>query len=108
LTFLSSVVVCVVLAAAMAPLPAIGQTAVRRPAPAQAAGGTVADIRIEGAQRIEPETIRSYLLIQPGEAWDDELVDKSLKSLFATGLFADVNLSRVGNTLQPYRLRGEQ
>lgn len=61
--------------------------------------GTVADIRIEGAQRIEPETIRSYLLIQPGDVWDDELVDRSLKALFATGLFADVNLSRVGNTL---------
>jgi outer membrane protein insertion porin family len=62
-------------------------------------GGTVGDIRIEGAQRIEPETVRSYLLIQPGDAWDDERVDKSLKALFATGLFADVNLSRVGNTL---------
>ena len=62
-------------------------------------GGTVSDIRIEGVQRIESETVRSYLLIQPGDAWDDELVDKSLKALFATGLFADVNLSRVGNTL---------
>src|SRR5689334_7211923 len=77
--------------------PAIAQP-VRGPSLAQM-GGTVADIRIEGAQRIEPETIRSYLLIQPGDAWDDELVDKSLKSLFATGLFADVNLSRAGNTL---------
>ena len=27
------------------------------------------------------------------------MVDRSLKALFATGLFADVNLSRVGNTL---------
>jgi len=71
----------------------------RGPSLAQAGGGTVADIRIEGAQRIEPETIRSYLLIQPGDAWDDELVDKSLKALFATGLFADVNLTRTGNTL---------
>jgi len=62
-------------------------------------GGIVSDIRIEGAQRIEPETIRSYLLIQPGDAWDEELVDKSLKALFATGLFADVNLRRVGNAL---------
>jgi outer membrane protein insertion porin family len=50
-------------------------------------------------QRIEPETVRSYLQIQPGDAWDDEQVDKSLKALFATGLFADVNLSRAGNTL---------
>ena len=66
---------------------------------AQVGGGTVTDIRVEGVQRIEPETVRSYLLIQPGDAWDDEQVDRSLKALFATGLFADVNLSRVGNTL---------
>jgi len=75
------------------------QTAARSPSLAQMGGGTISDIRIEGVQRIEPETVRSYLLIQPGEAWDDERVDKSLKALFATGLFADVNLSRVGNTL---------
>jgi outer membrane protein insertion porin family len=79
--------------------PANGQTAARGPLVAQTGAGTVADIRIEGAQRIESETIRSYLLIQPGDAWDNELVDRSLKALFATGLFADVNLSRVGNTL---------
>ena len=59
----------------------------------------IADIRIEGAQRFEPETIRSYMLLQPGDAWDDELVDKSLKALFATGLFADVTLTRTGDTL---------
>ncbi len=75
------------------------QTATRGPSLAQMGGGTINDIRIEGVQRIEPETVRSYLLIQPGEPWDDERVDKSLKALFATGLFADVNLSRVGNTL---------
>ena len=63
------------------------------------AGGTIADVRIEGIQRIEPETVRSYLLLQPGDAWDAERVDRSLKALFATGLFADVKLTREGNTL---------
>ena len=61
--------------------------------------GTIADIKIEGIQRIEPETVRSYLLLQPGDPWDPERVDASLKALFATGLFADVKLDRQGNTL---------
>jgi outer membrane protein insertion porin family len=74
----------------------------RRPpqAPLAAAqAGTIVDIRIEGVQRIEPETVRSYLMLQPGDAWDVEHVDRSLKALFATGLFADVKLIREGNTL---------
>ncbi|MGH7046959.1 MAG: outer membrane protein assembly factor BamA [Stellaceae bacterium] len=62
-------------------------------------GGTISDIKIEGAQRIEPETIRSYLQLQPGDPWDADKVNASLKALFATGLFADVRLSRVGNSL---------
>jgi outer membrane protein insertion porin family len=69
------------------------------PPPSRMGTGTVSAIRIVGAKRIEPETIRSYMQIQPGDPWSDELVNNSLKSLFATGLFADVNLSRVGNTL---------
>ena len=94
------VVLGTVLLAALCSAPQVGaQTGTRGPSLAQMGGGTISDIRIEGVQRIEPETVRSYLLIQPGEAWDDERVDKSLKALFATGLFADVNLSRVGNTL---------
>ena len=65
-------------------------------APGQA---TISDIKIEGLQRIEPETIRSYLLLQAGDPWDPERVDSSLKALFATGLFADVKLTREGNVL---------
>jgi outer membrane protein insertion porin family len=72
----------------------------RQPAAVAAArGGTISDIRIEGIQRIEPETVRSYLLLQKGDQWDTERVDRSLKALFATGLFADVKLSRDGSTL---------
>jgi outer membrane protein insertion porin family len=96
---LRAVIATLLCAAVISPQPATGQAANPNPPPAQMGGGIVSDIRIEGAQRIEPETIRSYLLIQPGDAWDEELVDKSLKALFATGLFADVNLRRVGNAL---------
>jgi outer membrane protein insertion porin family len=67
--------------------------------PAAARAGTIANIRIEGIQRIEPETVRSYLLLQSGDVWDAERIDRSLKALFATGLFADVKLVREGDTL---------
>ena len=54
--------------------------------------GTISEIVVEGAQRIEPGTIRSYLLIKEGEAADPVRINRSLKSLFATGLFADVTM----------------
>jgi outer membrane protein insertion porin family len=63
------------------------------------AGDTIGSVRIEGIQRIEPETVRSYLLLQAGDPWDPDRIDRSLKALFATGLFADVKLTRDGNAL---------
>ncbi|MBL8704657.1 MAG: outer membrane protein assembly factor BamA, partial [Rhodospirillales bacterium] len=63
------------------------------------AQGTIEAIKIEGSQRIEPETVRSYLSVKPGDPYDAEKVNASLKSLFATGLFADVTLRREGQTL---------
>jgi outer membrane protein insertion porin family len=76
--------------------PAVAQQRPRASAGAAAAalGGTIASVRIEGIQRIEPETVRSYLLLKAGDAWDAERVDNSLKALFATGLFADVKMIR--------------
>jgi outer membrane protein insertion porin family len=62
-------------------------------------GGTIQEIRIEGTERVEPETVRSYLLVQPGDAFDSDKLDQSLKALFATGLFTDVTLRREGGTL---------
>ncbi len=61
--------------------------------------GVIRSILVEGAQRIEPETIRSYLLLQEGDFFDRPRMDRSLKSLFATGLFADVTLSQEGDAL---------
>jgi outer membrane protein insertion porin family len=54
---------------------------------------TVREIQISGAQRIEPATVLTYLPLKKGDEVTQELLDESLKSLFATGLFADVQLS---------------
>lgn len=59
----------------------------------------VREIVVEGAQRTEASTVQSYLLIQPGDPFDDARIDRSLKSLYATGLFADVSITRDGDKL---------
>lgn len=57
-------------------------------------------ISVRGNQRIEPDTIASYLVVQPGDRADEQLLDIGLKTLFNTGLFADVTLSmQPGGTL---------
>ncbi len=63
------------------------------------APGPLTEIRIEGNQRIERETIVSYLEIRPGDPLDAVRIDNSLKNLFATNLFADVTISQVGQAL---------
>ncbi|MCZ6544572.1 MAG: outer membrane protein assembly factor BamA, partial [Chloroflexi bacterium] len=62
-------------------------------------GGIIKEIRIEGVQRIEPETVRSYMRVNPGDRFDPLRLDTSLKNLFSTGLFADVTLHRDGDAL---------
>lgn len=62
-------------------------------------GGTIKEIRVEGTQRVEPATVRSYLVVQAGDQFDAARIDKSLKALYATGLFADVTLRRDGDAL---------
>ena len=64
---------------------------------AQNPGDPVEAIQVEGAQRIEPETVRSYLTFKAGDPVTDADLDDSLKRLFETGLFADVVLRREGN-----------
>ena len=62
-------------------------------------GGVVREIIIEGNQRIEAGTVLSYMLVKEGDAFDNRRIDRSLKSLFATGLFADVTMRRQGEAL---------
>jgi outer membrane protein insertion porin family len=65
----------------------------------QAYAETIAQIRIEGNQRVEEETVLSYLQFSRGDEFDPERIDESIKVLFQTGLFADVQMFQRGNTL---------
>ncbi len=73
----------------------------RQPGAAASAGGVglIRAVRIEGAQRIEESTIRSYMLAQPGDPFEADRLDRTLRTLFATGLFRDVSLRRDADTL---------
>ena len=70
-----------------------------RPAAPQDRSDAIQAIRIVGNQRIEEGTILSYMLVQPGDAFGSERVDRSLRTLYATGLFSDVSIQRDGSSL---------
>ncbi len=54
----------------------------------------VKEIKVEGNQRVSINTILSYLAISVGDEIDDELLDKSIDTLFATKLFKNVSIDR--------------
>jgi outer membrane protein insertion porin family len=60
---------------------------------------TVSSIVVEGNQRIENDTIISYVQVSPGQNATPEKIDASVKALFQTGLFSDVQITRRGSTL---------
>jgi len=62
-------------------------------------GTDIQSIQVVGAQRLEPETILSYLTLAKGDMATPEKVDASLKALYATGLFADIQIKMDDHTL---------
>jgi outer membrane protein insertion porin family len=62
-------------------------------------GDVITSVVVRGNQRIEADTIRSYMLVQPGDVYESDRADRSLRTLFATGLFRDVRIGREGATL---------
>ena len=76
----------------------MGVGATVEPVAAQSSG-TVREIVVQGTHRIEQNTVKSYLLLQEGDSFNGRRMDQSVKSLFATGLFADVSISRQAEAL---------
>ncbi|MBK1623667.1 outer membrane protein assembly factor BamA [Afifella marina] len=65
----------------------------------QAEAAVVSSVAVNGNQRVDADTIRAYLLVKPGRSFSAEDVDESLKALFETGLFSDVQINQRGSTL---------
>ncbi|MTI09114.1 outer membrane protein assembly factor BamA [Rhodospirillaceae bacterium RKSG073] len=64
-------------------------------------GPILQEIVISGLQRIEEETILTYLSLREGKPYTANTVNQSLKKLFATGLFADVSIVQLNqNSLE--------
>ena len=89
--------------------PAVAQT-LAAPAPARVDAaapaavpapqtGAVQHILVQGNERIETETIISYLPIQPGDSIGPRQIDLAVKTLFKTDLFSDVSIELQGGDL---------
>lgn len=79
-------------------MPALAQSA--RPAtavppvltPAPVAGGVIKTINVSGSQRLEPDTVRSYIQLRAGGPYTTESLDQAIRDLFDTELFTDVQI----------------
>ncbi|NWN92216.1 outer membrane protein assembly factor BamA [Marinobacter adhaerens] len=67
--------------------------------PAFADEFTVADIEVEGLQRVSAGTVFAALPVNIGEQIDEAELADTIKSLFRTGLFTDIEASRDGGIL---------
>ncbi|WP_093330830.1 outer membrane protein assembly factor BamA [Sphingomonas rubra] len=86
-----------------APAPNTAAPAAAAPAEAQAtpaasapvSSGIIRTLRVEGSQRIEPETVLSYTKLRVGIPYTAATLDQALVDLQASELFADYSISGV-------------
>lgn len=64
---------------------------------AQAA--VVNSIVVEGNTRVDAQTVRAYVTIEPGRQFGPAEIDESIDALFATGLFENVTITQRGSAL---------
>ena len=59
----------------------------------------VRDFRVEGAQRISEGTIYNYLPINIGDTVTDQRIRESIRAIYSTGFFRDIELRKDDETL---------
>ncbi|HEX8420621.1 MAG TPA: POTRA domain-containing protein, partial [Sphingomonas sp.] len=75
-----------------------GPSAATGPAAAQtpiAPQRLIRTLRVEGSQRIEPDTALSYTKLRAGQPYSNETVDQAISDLLESDLFADVTIAGV-------------
>jgi outer membrane protein insertion porin family len=77
---------------------AVNQAWAQQPAQPQRPG-VISRVVVEGNSRIETRTILSYMLLRPGDAFDDNRANLSLEALMATDLFQEVLIQQRGSDL---------
>ena len=60
---------------------------------------TASDIRVDGLQRIAAGTVFTYLPVERGDRIDDAKIADTIRALYRTGFFEDVQLDRQGGIL---------
>ncbi|WP_255406098.1 outer membrane protein assembly factor BamA [Novosphingobium sp. CF614] len=73
------------------------------PPSAQAPGApvmqTIQSIQVTGAERLEPQTVMSYIKLRIGQPYSKAVADEALKDLYSTELFKDVQITNDGGTV---------
>ena len=97
---LAPLLLCGTILAGLCPVSASAQDAPasppRLPAPSIPAltgqAQTIKSITVEGAQRLEPDTVLSYTKLRVGNSYTRETLDEALRELYESELFSDVQI----------------
>jgi outer membrane protein insertion porin family len=76
------------------------QAGVKTEEPAATAQTKIKNIVIEGNERTEDSTILSYIQFHAGGNFTQQKSEESLRALYGTGLFSDVNITLHGHTVK--------
>jgi outer membrane protein insertion porin family len=94
-TMLSGLPVMASAQTAPAPAAAVPAAATPQTPAATPVARTIKTLRVEGSQRIEPDTVLSYTKLRVGQAYTNETLDQALRDLLASDFFADVSIAGV-------------
>ena len=53
---------------------------------------TIKDIRVEGLERVEPDTVFAYMPVKIGDTFTDTVGEQIIKNLYGTGFFDDIQV----------------